>query len=925
MLKKVKSFFKILTFILPLIICSPNILAAVVEQDNLKTHVRWRINVNKEQINITKKGSTVSFKSLDPEFFEKFAGDITKLSKNTNYHKQFKFKPATMPGEPNQLDVYLADDSIELFSFYKKDKSQYILDYWINQDVIATKKAAVSARPKVVKVTKLNKRKPKKKKVIKRKAKSVEKALSASKTDKFKVINASTIIKGQSEEKFRDFRYGAAFVWDYAPLIPTLERDLDLSVKAPDYLYKVKDRKQLSDKKEEHMQLSINFYNKAEWGLMTRSINLYEERYGKDRNADLNDYMKAVSMLKNTIKQELKPNYKPKLGPEGEPLPATEFTEKGIQAAARSLLVNVVDSTQNYELAKAVLRYQIQYSIDEKDYVGALEYAKNLYVKGSEAFDDEMTIYSSRVILNSLAHLRQLGKISEFLKNKAVMRVLPKQEGLAYINYVNLFNKNTKQVIADFVANKASMTKPIHPSILFNTAEAYFRQASYKKAVKLFDEFVANYSFISKSGEARLRIALAYDLNGEDHKKVMKLYKDAINKTSILDARYEAKLRYVGLRSCRKKELTEGDKEVISFLEATAAEKSAMTDNHKKLLWLVRLRTMINTHEFEDALAYLSTLPLDSVRLIDKRTFQADGAEVVLGIIQKAYLKGDYGRAVKVWELYKNRYENKVAKNPYMNFIVSDSFLKLGLFKSHERSMEYLKNIKTKRSRAFPLWVNPHKNISSADYVVELKINKYLKSNDYNGLAAFLETQKNNKSINYKFYNGLVSTKLKKYNSAVTSFESLLVRPNSNNILTPDQSITMLESYLESLYQVGPGSRFRKNAAALANDLRRQLTKKTMKLVTRADYLYIESLFAESKTDYKLMTMKTNEFLKANKKTEYFDRVTYLNGVALINNNQKEEGKKVLNTLIGKEGVPEYLKGLAKSELSTLVLENKTL
>lgn len=925
MLKKVKSFFKILTFILPLIICSPNIFAAVIEQDNLKTHVRWRINVKKEQMNISKKGSKVVFKSLDPEFFEKFSGGIAKLSKNNSYHKQFMFKPAQNPGEPNQLEVYLADDSVELFSFYKQDQSQYILDYWINQDVIATKKAAVTARPKVVKVAKLTKKKPVKRKVTRKKAKSVEKTLSSSKSDKFQVINANTIIKGQSEKKYRDFRYGAAFVWDYRPLIPSLERDIDLKVKAPDFLYNVKDRKALADKKEAHMQLSINFYKDAKWGLMTRSINLYEEKYGKDRNTDLNDFMKAVSMLKNTIKEELKPNYKPKMDPEGEPLPGTEFSKKGIQGAARSLLANVVDVTKDYDIAKAVLRYQIQYSIDEKDYVGALEYAKNLYVKGSEAFDDEMIIYSSRVILNSLANLRQLNKISEFLRNKAVIRVLPKQEGLAYINYVNLYNKDTKQVIADYVANKASMTKPIHPAILFNTAEAYFRQAEYKKAIKLFDQFVANYSFISKSGEARLRIALSYDLNGGDYKKILKLYKDAINKSSILDARYEAKMRYVGLRACRKKDLSDSDKEIISFLEATEPEKLAMTDDHKKLLWLVRLRSMINTHEFEDALAYLSTLPLDSVRLIDKRTFQADGAEIVLGIIQKAYLKGDFGRAVKVWELYKNKYENKVAKNPYMNFIVSDSFLKLGLFKSHERSMEYLKNIKDQRSRAFPLWVNPHKNISTANYVVELKINKYIKSNDYKGLEAFLQGQKNNKSINYKFYNGLVSTKLKKYNNAVTSFESLLVRPNSNNILTPDQSIIMLESYLESLYQVGPGSRFRKNAAALANDLRRQMTKNTSKLVMRADYLYIESLFAESKTDYKLMSMKTNEFLKANEKSEYFDRVTYLNGVALINNNQKEAGKKVLNNLIGKEGVPEYLKGLAKSELSTLVLENKTL
>ena len=102
-------------------------------------------------------------------------------------------------------------------------------------------------------------------------------------------------------------------------------------------------------------------------------------------------------------------------------------------------------------------------------------------------------------------------------------------------------------------------------------------------------------------------------------------------------------------------------------------------------------------------------------------------------------------------------------------------------------------------------------------------------------------------------------------------------------------------------------------------------TKRTKRLVRRADYLYVESLFSESKIDYKLMARKSSEFLKENKNSEYSDRVSYLNGMALINNNQVEEGKKVLNTLVEKKDAPEYLKGLAKSELTTLVLQNNTL
>ncbi len=914
-----------MTFTLCIILCSPNIFADVLSQEKLKTHVRWKLKVKKEQVQIRKSGTKVLFSSLDPEFFEEFAANVVQIDKDKSYHKDFKFKRAENPGDVFEMEIDLKDDSIELFSFYKPDQGQYILDFWINQDVIATKKSAIASQPKVLKVAKNTPAKKVKKKVVKKKPVKVEKALTKANMAGFNIIDPDQIKQKRSKEKYRDFRYGAAFVWDYQPLIPVLEQDVDLTVKAPDFFYTLKDREFLADKIESHMQLTINLYRKQKWGLMTRSINLFEERYGREKYRDLNDFMRAVSMIKNAINQKIKPTFSTKVNAEGETVPMEEYSKKGIMASARSMMANIVDRTQDYELAQAVLRYLIQYSRNENDHVNGLNYAKNLYIKASDAADDDMLVYSSRVILKSLTELKQMEKVEEFLKNKAVMRILPKQEGLAYKSYINLFNDDTKQVIADFTANQAGMTKPIHPAVLYNTAEAYFRQAQYEKAVKLFDEFTAQYSYMTESGNARLRMALSYDLNGKAHDQVLKLYQESINKTSALNIRFEAKLRYVGMRLCRKLQLTDEDKEVQAFITPDKAEKKAMTAEHKKLLWLVRMRSMIVQEQYEEALTYLVSLPLDTVRMIEKRTFEADGAEIILGMIQNAYLASDYAKAVKVWELYKNKYENKVARNPYMNFIVADSFLKLGLFKSYERSLDYLKDIKEDKARAFPLWVAPHKKITVANYLVELELNNLLKQRDFKGLNKHLEAHKGNKNINYNFYNGLVSNKLKAYNNSVASFEKLLVTPNINNVLTPEQNLMMIEAYLESLFEVGPGKRFRKNASALINDLRRQKTKKITPYITRAEYLYIESLFAESTVNYSLLATKAGEFLADHKESSYTHRVNYLNGLAQIKSNQVEQGKKILNELIGKEGVPEYIKGLARTELSSLVLENNTL
>jgi hypothetical protein len=919
-----KSSFKELTFIFALIIVSQNLFAAIISQESLKTHLRWNIKAQKEQIKINKKGNRISLQSLDPDFFQSFSAEVSKLNDSPGYLKKLKFTEPSVPGTPYKLDIDLKDNSIELFTFYKQETKQYILDFWINQDVVATKKASIKKKTRKVKVAKLNKSKKLKVKKIKKENASL--ALRPNKKSRFNVIDPSQYKESDiKKSKFRDFRYGASFVWDYKALIPSLERDIDISVKAPDYLYPVEDLKNIDPKNETHMQLSINFYKKKQWGLMTRSIGLYEEKYGHDNNKVLNNYMKALAMMKNSIKANLKPEYKSSINEDGDIVPGKDHSKAGIMAAARSLLKSVVEESRNYELSQAVLRYLIQYSRNEKDYIQTLEFSKKLYVKSSEAFDNDMIIYSSRAILNSLANLRQLNKIKDFLSNKVVLRVLPKQVGLAYIGFVNLENDNSTQVVADFVSKKNKLSNPIHPSILFNTAEAYFRLGQYKKSIKTFDRFITNNSFLNKSSNARLRIALSYDLLGRDYKTVLKLYDDAINKSSDMSVRYEAKLRYVGLRVNRNKKPTDKDFETISFLDAARAEKNALSAKHKKLLWLVRLRSLISQSKYDDALAYLSTLPLDSIRLIDKRAFNGDGAEIVLGMIQNAYLMNDYAKAVKVWEVYKNKYENKVANNPYMNFIVTDSFLKLGLSKSYNRSLEYLVKIKEKTVRRFPLWVTPHKNISVKDYIVELKLNKYLRDNDFKGLSAYLEKNKSNRNINYKFYNGIVDYKLSKYTSAVKSFEELLITPNLNNILTPNQNLKMIETYLEALYETAKPSKFRQNASALVNDLRVSKNNQYKKLVERADYLYLESLFSETETNYKLLSRKAGEFVNENKKSNYISRIEYLKGVALVNTNQQEEGKKVLNNLLSREGIPAYLKSLVRSELSTLEFKNKTL
>ncbi len=920
-----KSVFKVLTFISLIVASVVEVSASVLVQENQKTHLRWKIESSKDQVNISKKGNSIFIQSLDADFFESFAEDFAKLNLNKKYHDKYIFTKPKVSGSPFKLELNLKNNSIELFSFYESKTKKYVLDFWINQDIVKTKSSALSAKPKKIKIAPLNTRKKKVKNRSKVSAKPGT-LLAPKRGEKFNIIDADKISGVVTGKGFRDFRYGGAFIWDYKALIPPLERDLSLKEKTPDYFFKIKDREYLEDKKESHMQLTINFYNKKKWGLMTKSIGIYENKYGKtDSNRYLNDYMKAVSMLKNVLKEDLKPKYLSKIDENGEIVAADDFSKKGIQASARNILSNVLDLSKDYELNKAILRYLIQHSRDEEDYIQALDYAKRLYVKSTGDFDDDMIVYSSRVILNSLTNLRQLGKVKSFLGNKAVLRVLPKQEGLAYISYVQVENNKTSDMIARYKVEEKSLSKPVHPSIIFNTAESYFREAKYKKALQFYDRFLSSYSYLKESSYARVRMALSYDLLDKPYKEVIKLYETAINKSSNLEARVEAKIRYVGLRVNRNKNISNLDKETISFLNLTEAEKNFVTPSLRKLLWLTRLRSMIVTGKHEEALAYLSALPIENLRRVDQRSFYADGAEVVLGVIQAAYLNKEYSRAVKIWELYKNKYEDKVLSNPYVHFLVSDSYIKLSLYKSFQRSFEKMAKLKDGYKRTFPLWIKPHKSIAVKDLMLELRLNKFLQEKDYKGLGTFLDQNKKNSNINYKFYKGLVAYQMKEYNSSVTSFESILVTPNRNNSLSPEQSRLLVKYYLESLYETAKPAKFRKNVLAIAGDLRREDNKQLKNILARAEYLFIESLFSEKNVDYKSLKVKAKAYIEEYKNSNYISRVTYLQGIALINTEEVASGKEQLERLIGDEKVPAYLKGLARSELSTLELKKKTL
>jgi tetratricopeptide (TPR) repeat protein len=875
-------------------------LADIFNQEALKTHLRWNLLVPKDQFFINKKEGVLNIETVNLELFQTLAGEMAKLNADGQYIESISYSKENFPAKPATVSVKLKDPSVELFSFYRDADKKYILDFWINSDLVTEKTAAFKKPLPLPTANQAAVMTPKKNI-------APTNPMLARKSSILPMVEVTNQIANEKlpHPGYRDFRYGASFIWDYRAMIPQLEKDIYLASKIPDSLYPIKDRTNLDDPKEAHMQLTVNFYREGKWGLLNKSITLYEKKYGRDTNAVINEFLKANALLKGNI---AKPN-------------------RGITQSAMVILSNIKEMTTDYELKASILRYLIQYSVDMKDHVRTLELSKQLFVEARGEFDQNLVIQSALTILHALAELKQVEKIEEFLSDKKLASILPPQMGIAYTTFALLSKGETKEIIKRYNTVSKSLAKPIHPAILYNVAESYFRRSDYLAANKMFDEFLNSYSYLLQAPFARLRLALGYELMDREIGETLVLYRNAIDRSTDPAARYEAKLRYVALRIARKLSPNEEDKETAVFLEQSPDETKAMTADLKKLLWLVRLRFFIGTKDYEKALAYLTSIPLDTIKPAERRVFEGDGAEIVFGIIKDAYLKEDYAKVVKIWEVYKAKYESKVARNLYLNFVVCDSFIKLGLYKSYDRALDTFKTVQGEEPRIFPIWVERVKTTNLLEMVEELSLIRMVADKDWKGasdkLASYPVSLRD--SLNYPFYIGLVHFHLKEYPEAITEFEKVLVKQNSENQLTPRQTADLLMGYVDSLYQLKDQERFKTVVRALSQDINASKSAPILNVSERVNYLLIESFAGEAKPEWKEIEMMTKGFREKFQKSPYTARIGYLYGLSLIKSSRIAEGKEVLSLLTSDEKVPLHIKEMCRSELATLELVEKKL
>ena len=905
-------------------------------QEKAATYLRWNLFAGRDQLQFSKNGAIVSIKTINEELYKSIKEELSNLKIEETYIKKISYKEHDPISHAESIEVELINASVEMFSFYREREKKYVVDFWIDGDTVTLSKAALQ-RPVDIspeeKIEAENKAELELPKVVKRNKKinktkediSEEKIVEKVKEDKVlsSIVldpskkNEKSEIELKSEEAaskkiFRDFRYGATYIWDYDPIAPAYREPLNLKTKIPEFFYPIANRQAKKNDKENHLQLTINLYRKKKWGLMYKSIKLFQQKYGANTEWELLEFMKANAILRENI----------------------DSPQSDLFRSAFAMLNNLIEKSDNYEMKRALYKYLLSFYMQKNEHLKILQLSKSYYAATRNSFDFEESVIPAEAMLNSLAKLGQAEKVQELSEEKTIKKIMPQTTLLAYQSYALLRTNNLEGLIKLYEGHKTALLKSPDPVVLYNTAEAYFRTGQYQTAMNMYQTFANDFSHEFVASNATLRVAICSDLMDKNYNETLELYKKAIDLSVDPNISFEARVRYVAMRSVRKKVIDDRDREIRIFLEQDKNNNAFAPDkNLARLLQQVRLRTLIVDGRYKDALSYLSLIPLTTLSRIDTRAYEGDGAEIIYGIISDYFKKSEYSQVIKTWQTYKDRYIDKVALDPYINFIVGNSYIKMGLYKGFDDIYSAFLKLKDTPNRSFPIWLERENNLKAADLLSELVIVKDIKLKNWDlvhkNLEAFSKAMPKYNRINY--YEGLVAYNEKEYAKSVSAFENFYSKETGRIIYDPADIADMIRAYTDSIYELGQMDKFLKVSEAILNDTKTfgMDNAYITNVRERIAYLCIEISankgIKETKENFMTLENKITDFKARHPKSIYLGRINYIWGQALVTNKQTKEGREVFTNLINDKDVSDYLKELAKSELSLLNLQEKTL
>ena len=263
--------------------------------------------------------------------------------------------------------------------------------------------------------------------------------------------------------------------------------------------------------------------------------------------------------------------------------------------------------------------------------------------------------------------------------------------------------------------------------------------------------------------------------------------------------------------------------------------------------------------------------------------------------------------------------------DPFINYVVGKSYIQLGLYESFDAFFFSFQKLKNTPTRTFPIWIDRGGKKSYEILLAELQIIRNIKMKNWDA-AQDVVTKVIKSYPRYRknyYYQGVIAFSLKKYKRAAKYFETYLATDTGDELYDLADIAFLLNSYGESLYELGQITRFKDVATALLKDTKKVQGKNNYmdKVRERMSYLLIE-IKASEKYDLKLEVL-TKQFLKSFPKSQYQDRMNFLLGMSYIKNEKKKDGKNILKKILKDKQTSSYLKELVKSELALLKIKEK--
>ncbi len=865
--------------------------------------MRWILPFSKDKITISKDNKSLMIETLDSSIYEALCQELKSKSLDKEYFKSI------IPTEKNnssgayQLALQLSKDNVEMFQFRREEDQSLIIDFWVNNEDSASAKDT----EELTKSEKIKKKKelsieikedwiePDKVVVEKKKEERKKDELLFAKekldkiTENVKLLSESPQ-RNEKKTTYLDFRYGSSFLWKYEPIMPMIEKDIDLTVKTPEFLYPVVDRPKFKEEREAHLQLMINFYKKRNFGFMKKSIDLFEKRYKlRPNERELIKYLSALSLIQSHFKS----------------------SNPSLFASAIVLLEELLQETTDSTMKQTLYRYIIQYKIDQKDYVGSLKFARDFFIFSQEKNIKSQIFISSKTIMFALAKLGEVDKLDKFMEEPSVQDWLDGQEGLGFKFYSMYLRGDFGAITNQFEKREKGLTKPFYPPILFTVAEAYFNLGEFEKSLALYKDFVKSYSFISEASFARLRIALNMDLLDYPFTQVTSSYLEAINLSTLAKARYEAKLRYIGLAFNRKVTLApnDSDKTILGFFDYQMDEEIQVKDNLKQLLWLTRLRSLIREKKYELAMTYWQTLPLDEIDSSYKEVFVKDGTEIVIGLLQESFTANDYAKVLKRWGMYQMPFSEYLAKSKDALYYISQSALKLNLT---DIAQQYIEKFSTVQEYNFPIWVDRLHSANDFDLLI---FKSYLKQKNMTAARSTLASLTKN-SLLWNWGQAMMMFEEKKLPEGKNFTESILITEKVSKLDKQDL-VDLLLNYFDAQENVDWDEGVRSRVSAILQGISIE-NLQFKNVIEKGHYLLTECYARDSVKDFDNIEKSWNFFKSNFPESGYIYRMNYIYASSLIKNKKFKQGRSSLDDLIKNAKTPSYIREMAKNDINSL-------